>query len=502
MIAIYYGRPGPRAFLSSLSTDAHRLATRLSEEVQKSCKNAYRFISTQLTTYYQRVKSHIKSVEWEKWIRRCCWVASILWTVSILGLFAFLGLYGALSYRFESEDSACRSDDTFNPIISEYNAWAMSGFFKINLGFGNLTFTEAKVVDIFWDIIIGRGLQASMAFMSWHVFTIYVTTLMEFTPVTYAVFFTVFLQNEPTLYSTFSIVRAFISQRRLRSRIAMVFMIWSMSFLMVWPTIVGAMTGYTTVIEALVLDYKGHYIPFKEFQPIAYVIHDGWRVNLTANYIVSLYGSGKTAEKEPIVNFLHNSFCGACVFGTISDSGVDCSIQEEASNYVSKYGFFGLNHTASTFGRIEIPSPVLNISAFYINPVGEFYGSSQFGNLSNAAFVYSNQTYPLTYVIENGSCQPTVNRLKWGFSFIQVFFALLFLTVWTIGTSILWHEARSNLCLLSQAVVPKGWRPILILAENMKKEMGRAGLDACSLTGQELEDEIKTRLKGGSVTLR
>ncbi|KAI1460424.1 hypothetical protein F4805DRAFT_392504 [Annulohypoxylon moriforme] len=498
---MYYNRPGPRAFLSSFSTDACGVATRLAEDVQKSYKSSHEFVSAQLANHYKRVTLYIKSIDWAIWLRRCSWAASILWTIMILGFFAFLGLYGALSYRLESEDSACRSDDTFNPVISEYNAWTISGFFKINLGFGNLSFTEAKIVDIFWDIMVGRGIQAYMAFMSWRVFTIYVTTSMEFAPVTYTVFFTVFLQSEPTFYSTLNIARAFVSHRGLRSKIAMSFMIWSMLFLMAWPTIAGAMTGYTTVREALILDYKGHYIPFREFQPIAYIIHDGWRVNLTGNYIVSLYGSG-AAAKEPIVNYSHNSFCGACLFGSPSDSGVDCSLQEAVSNYVSTYGFFGVDYAPSYFRGTEIPSPVLDISAFYINPVGQFYGSSQFGNLSNSAFVYSNQTYSFTYIMENGSCQPTVNGLKWGFSFIQIFLALLTLTVWTTGTSILWHEARSNLRLLRGTTVPRGWRPILILAENMTKEMRRAGLDAYSLTDQELKDEVKNRLNGGSISLR
>ncbi|KAI1089541.1 hypothetical protein F5B19DRAFT_364228 [Rostrohypoxylon terebratum] len=493
---MYSNRPGPRAFLSFLSKDARGVMTRASEHIRKTCQKTYQLISTQSTESYQRARSCITSVQWGKWIHRGYWAVSILWTLAILGLFAFLGLYGALSYRFESGDSACRSDETFNPVISQYNAWAISGFFKINVGFGNLSFTKAKIIDIFWDIIAGRGVQACMAFMSWHAFSKYVTTSMEFAPVTYTVFFTVFLRREPCLYSTFSTARSFISCRGLRSKIAMVFMIWSMVLITAWPTIASAMTGYRTNRESLVFDYKGHYIPFKEFQPIAYIIHDGWRVNLTGDYIVSLFGSGG-AEREPIISYWDNSFWGACSFDHLSDTGVDCSLQEAVSNYVSTYGFFGLEHIASSFGDIEIPSPVLNISAFYLNPDGDFYGSKEFGNLSNAAFVYSNQTYPLTYVMKNASCQPTVDCLKWGFSFIQAFLALLSLNIWTIGTSILWHEARSNLRFLPRTVIPKGWQAVLILAKNMKREIDRAGLDVNSLTEDQLTDEINTRFRVG-----
>lgn len=150
---MYYNRPGPRAFLSSLSRDARSITTRVSEHTRKICQKTYQLISTQLANCYQRAISYVTSIQWARWIHRGYWTVSVLWTLTILGLFAFLGLYGALSYRFESGDTACRSDDTFNPVISQYDAWTISGFFKINLGFGDLTFTKAKVIDILWDIV-------------------------------------------------------------------------------------------------------------------------------------------------------------------------------------------------------------------------------------------------------------------------------------------------------------------------------------------------------------
>ncbi|KAI0886904.1 uncharacterized protein GGS22DRAFT_118950 [Annulohypoxylon maeteangense] len=183
--------------------------------------------------------------------------------------------------------------------MSTYNTWATSGFFEINLGVGNLTFTQAKAIDISWDIVIGRGGQALLAFTSWRVFADYVTTSMEFAPITYAIFSTMYLQDEPSILSVSRIIRIFISGRGLKSKLAMAFMILNMLFLIGWPTVASAMTGYTTAVKAFVPDYEGNYIAYADFQPIAYIIHDGLRVNLTNDYMVPFLSTQLDSSKYP-----------------------------------------------------------------------------------------------------------------------------------------------------------------------------------------------------------
>ena len=134
--------------------------------------------------------------------------------------------------------------------------------------------------------IIGRGGQTLMALLSWRAFTDYVTTSMEFAPITYAVYFNIFLRDELSILSSLHIVRTFIRGQGLKSKLSMVFMLFSMFFLISWPTIAGAMTGYTTLGRAFVLDQNNSYISYSDFRPIAYMIHDGWRINQTGNYPV------------------------------------------------------------------------------------------------------------------------------------------------------------------------------------------------------------------------
>ncbi|OTA93561.1 hypothetical protein M434DRAFT_290086 [Hypoxylon sp. CO27-5] len=198
--------------------------------------------------------------------------------------------------------------------------------------FENLTFTQAKVIDISWDIIIGRLGQILMAFISWRAFADYVTTSMELAPVTYTTYFTMFLESEPSFFSTFRVMRVFISERGLKSRVSMIFIVWSMLFLIGWPTLASAMTGYTTLNKAFVPDNNGNYIPFSDFQPIAYIIHDGWRVNLTSDQVVSYFRSTYTSS-DPIIYSLRSFFDEACNIDSSRPClfTPDCSLQNAVS---------------------------------------------------------------------------------------------------------------------------------------------------------------------------
>lgn len=84
-----------------------------------------------------------------------------------LGVCWFFGLIGALvAFNFSAwkmiDGKACLPDGSFrvssyslgkadNPDV--YNFWSMSNFFQITVGGGELSFTQAKVIDVIWDVV-------------------------------------------------------------------------------------------------------------------------------------------------------------------------------------------------------------------------------------------------------------------------------------------------------------------------------------------------------------
>lgn len=49
-------------------------------------------------------------------------------------------------------DDTCQPDGRFE-LSSSYNVWDLSGVFQITMGFGALSFSNAKLLDAVWDVV-------------------------------------------------------------------------------------------------------------------------------------------------------------------------------------------------------------------------------------------------------------------------------------------------------------------------------------------------------------
>lgn len=135
-------------------------------------------------------------------------------------------------------------------------------------------------------------------------FSIYVRGSMLTAAITYNTFWIIFMNDDASFMSTARIMRDFTTKRGLQSKTAMVFIVISMIYVLAFPTLASAMTGYTTNSAAFVADSQQNLLSFSSFAPVAYVIHDGWRVNLTGDYLVPFRkpdpSLGKLAPKQTL----------------------------------------------------------------------------------------------------------------------------------------------------------------------------------------------------------
>ncbi|KAI0527841.1 hypothetical protein F5B22DRAFT_582550 [Xylaria bambusicola] len=195
----------------------------------------------------------------------------------------FILLEMSLSSHFEIP-RACRPDGTFSPFVG-YNYWDASGFFQINIPFGSYSFTAVKIIDTVWDVVIGRLGQSILAYFAYSTFADYATLSMETAPITYTTFIILFIESGPTFMSVYRLIRDFMLYRRLRSTILTIWAIFSMLFILTWPTLIAAMSGYSPEVGAYVKDIDTeNLVKYNEFRLLAYIIHDGERINLTTDY--------------------------------------------------------------------------------------------------------------------------------------------------------------------------------------------------------------------------
>lgn len=359
---------------------------------------------------------------------------------------------------------------------------------------------------------------------------------MESSPVSYGTFEAVTLQCG-TFTSSFKLSRDLLKNRSAQAKAAVVWIVISASFVLAFPTVVSAMSGYSANIMSYVEVEAGNMVRYSSFTPIRYIIHDADRISksLGKNYAVS---TGKDDSDKDIVRLdtLSSDRCAASYYPRLhynetildwSDAAEDttCLFYWHVSEYVFNYGFLALNQTNSTFNNslsgeiVKLEPPSLNITAIFWKqnwlqsgsdgyydwwdyPYGHWWktkeGAQPFHNFSDPMFTNGDVIYDLEQLNLHGRCQQEDTSYKWGFSFIILFIVILTFIVWCLGMYILWLDAFLN-SRFDRAGRRMGLqRAILDLAYCMRKDMGEDVPEM--LSNSELQNKIRRGLNGGRIT--
>ncbi|KAH7255307.1 uncharacterized protein BKA55DRAFT_592663 [Fusarium redolens] len=450
-----------------------------------------------------KTRKDIRPFEWSL-IRQVFWVG--YWNLSVLGLLIYLCL---LPLGFSDDESPCQPD-------GEFRFWAPKGFFQITLGWGRFSFGTAKLIDVVWDLVVGRGGQTVMALVSWRVFVEYLQLSLITKPATYSTVWLIRFQKDNSALATWKLASGFFKVG-LASKEVMCFMIWT----------AFSMTGYTPYNKAYVNGTTGKLVQFSEIAPIAYVIRDRDRVDgLNEDYPVLWKGSKMIyqvhIQGRKLTDFLDSTVLSRSssteLYDTcdewedVNNTQADCQLQRDVSQcmhsqvYVQFYGFEGkggreTKHGQKTYFRNKtLDWPPLNIKAFYLptpfycnwkanftdtpssNPLNHYKDSSAL------TFLVEHEAYNVKEVRAEGICQPIKSGL---------FVMTILLHSWNIGLVVLWTTTDLTLKRNNVAASPEGWKGLLKMTDNIKEQMASVGIIWENLTEEELHNEIQLLLTGG-----
>lgn len=427
-------------------------------------------------------------------------------------------------------DEACRPDSGFDVGESEYNIWAPNGFFQITLAFGTLPFSTAKLIDVVWDVVVGRGGQGILVAICFLVYGKALVRSMESTSVSFGTYEAIALQSG-SITACLKLARDLFKNPTIRARFMIFWIILSALFVLLFPTMAGAMSGYAANINAYVVTDDGSLVQYSKFTLIRYIIHDADRLGddfEKDHKVVS--GNRETTE---IVDFHNNADgCLDYYYPTNSSGGPEldwsfahtvpaCAFYWHVSEYAFKYGLLGTNQTKSTFNNsgktIDLPSPSLNISAIFwdeywidpnVNlkwwyyPYGYYWkadnGDQPFGRKQEPLLTNGDFTYTLARINELGQCQQSNTSYKWGFSFLILFSVLLILVVWCVGMYALWLDAFLNSRVDNAGRHIGLQRAVLDLAVVMNNDIGDEVPEMAS--NNQLNDKVRKDLNGGRIT--
>ncbi|KAF1849331.1 uncharacterized protein K460DRAFT_331184 [Cucurbitaria berberidis CBS 394.84] len=338
-----------------------------------------------------------------------------------------------------------------------------SYFFTPNLSFGAFSFTQVKVIDIAWDLIIGRGGQMLLAYVNYRVFNEWLVYHMELHLTSYKMYAAVAF--ETTTMRTLGVLgKEFLAfgkgtWRRFFRWLAMLSMIISTIYVLSFPTLMAALTGYITTNEPYLQNYERNLIEWSQIERVVYVINDAGRIGFDKPLVVTLQDSA-------LVNY------------------VNIYRQQFEGNNTKYYDMPGVRPGVGTFyadnsstWELEggqpnrLPSPSLNITLFEVD--GEVRIPPEQVRHQYAFAINGRQgdLYNATYLQQNGSCKPS-DTYQWGFSYIFLFMVSIFNFVWSCIMVGMWLDTCRGSRMYKSGRRPGLLRSIMDYSAAVREELG------------------------------
>ncbi|KAJ4351316.1 uncharacterized protein N0V89_006655 [Didymosphaeria variabile] len=333
-----------------------------------------------------------------------------------------------------------------------------------------MTFTQVKVIDITWDLLVGRGGQMLLAWVNYRVFNEWLLYHMELHRTSYKMYTSVAFQT--TTLGTLGVLAkewlAFgeTNWRRFFRWLAMLCMVLGTLYVLAFPTLMAAMTGYITTYEPYVEDERRNLVAWSEVRRVEYIVQDSQR--LGENYTKPLISVAYDEELADAILNYSSHYLGVSynpILQSLNLSNwVTTSVQRDVSST------FVFNGTTT-----HLSPPSLNIT---------FEAESRDADRPSGGLIYPHYSlspnpeaarqgliFPASYLHTHGSCKPN-ETYQWGFSYIFLFGIFIFNFVWSCIMVGMWMDTRMHSRMYRTGRRPGLLRSILDIATAMREEVG------------------------------
>jgi hypothetical protein len=172
----------------------------------------------------------------------------------------------------------------------DYDNWRISSLLDISIAFGNMSFPVAKLIDVLWDTVVGRGGQALLTLLIYRVLSQSLLYSMETRPSSFRKFSATAFET-----GTFTALRVFIQDlhrkrrgRNLQSTLMVLAFVLCTSYVLAFPTILSGITGYQAKSDAFCENPDdGSLFNTDQLERIVFRISDGSRIGLSDDYPVT-----------------------------------------------------------------------------------------------------------------------------------------------------------------------------------------------------------------------
>jgi hypothetical protein len=204
--------------------------------------------------------------------------------ILLLNFVCFVAVFLLTIPMNDNSRTYCVADGTPNPnglgvgLARSIYTFSPSTLFSVNIAFGHYTFPAAKFIDVVWDVVVGRGGQVLMAYVSAKVFTRSLLHSMEERAVSYSLFSSIAFQPI-SMEGIITLCRERFG-KGLHGKLRFVGITIAAFYIVCFPTLMSATTGYSTGWIPYVSTFNGTMVRLSEFDAVQYTIADGARIGL------------------------------------------------------------------------------------------------------------------------------------------------------------------------------------------------------------------------------
>ncbi|KAF2738623.1 hypothetical protein EJ04DRAFT_486074 [Polyplosphaeria fusca] len=334
----------------------------------------------------------------------------------------------------------------------------VEALFVLDFTFGKLPFSQVKIIDVVWDVVMGRGAQLLAWWVSYIVFCDALLRVIERHPATYETFTHITIQGAG-FSSLLALFKDLFRTKSKRTWTLFFFMFLSTIYVLSLQTILSAMTGYVnTTIAWVDVDQSNQIVPASSF-----------------TYGSFFYSLGNMTMNKTCVDGLDGLITDSYQFDSDRRDYCDCKLPNGTvmpyQQWSSRYSYndayrSNYTYTSCVFNFTENTQTYYNSVTnkteqckrdYTFNYHGKDYNIWQ-ANYSSG-YCYDDHGYE--YSTLKLRCLPdTANQTyQWGFSTMLSGIFIILQFSWSIVMYIVWQDAQFN-----SKLVKSGYRMNLLRA--------------------------------------
>ncbi|KAF2012797.1 hypothetical protein BU24DRAFT_425419 [Aaosphaeria arxii CBS 175.79] len=436
---------------------------------------------------FQKGWTKFKAFPWNKQIRALILVLVFgVAPLVILGRFTY-SWTGPFTTIFTPKTLTCGniSGTPQNSTVS-----GIQGFFVLDVTFGKLPFYQVKIIDVLWDLVLGRGVQLLAWWASYRIFADVLLGIIERHATSYETFLHIALDG-PSLASMWTLIKDLFRTRSKRTWALFFYMLVSILYVLCIPVFLGAMTGYdSTQIPWVDLDDNNHIIP-------ASTVDNGLIVHSLGNKTFS--NPICSSELDSKINTYNNEQYER-------QQNCDCRLPNGtvlawtkwADRYYYNWGSdYRLGDCVTVFPNTKTykdwdgNTKSCNGSTYYtLSDDGKTYDVATANYESG--FCYDGIGYSYSTLWSKSRCLPDTahQTYEWGFSTMMSATFIFLQFLWTITMYIIWQDAQIKSKLVRSGYAMTQLRAAFTLAAAARWRTGLNNRALVRRDTKQLEREL------------